>query len=190
MLDDTAGLISVLNQEATNISSILETIQSIADQTNLLALNAAIEAARAGEAGRGFSVVADEVRMLASRTQESTAEINTMIESLQRQTLRVVKEIDQGKQGAKDCQQDTQQLLTTLTGINQAIEQMSVMSGEISSSANQQNALSNDINNSIVRVSTISKQSSEKSTTTLSYSQEVAQLAQRLAKSVDEFNVK
>lgn len=190
MLDDTAGLISVLNQEATNISSILETIQSIADQTNLLALNAAIEAARAGEAGRGFSVVADEVRMLASRTQESTAEINTMIESLQKQTHRVVDEIEQGKQGAKYCQQDTEQLLQTLTGINEAIEQMSDMSSEISHSANQQNALSNDINASMAQVSDISKQSSEKSMTTLSYSQQVASLAQQLANSVDEFTVK
>ncbi|MFD2164712.1 methyl-accepting chemotaxis protein [Thalassotalea euphylliae] len=189
MLDDTAGLISVLNQEATNISSILETIQSIADQTNLLALNAAIEAARAGEAGRGFSVVADEVRMLASRTQESTAEINAMIESLQRQTTQVVSEIEQGKNGAKHCQEDTSLLLETLVTINTAIEQMHDMSEEISTSATEQNRLSTDINSGIAQVSEISRDSSEKSSGTLTYSQEVAALSKQLEKAVDAFKV-
>ena len=190
LLDETAGKVSLLNQEATNITSILETIQSIADQTNLLALNAAIEAARAGEAGRGFSVVADEVRMLASRTQESTAEINAMIESLQSQTGAVVAEIEQGKNGAKDCQTDTERLLVTLTTISEAIGQMHTMSAEISTAAHQQNNLSNEINESITGVAEISQQSSEKSSATLSYSQEVAVLAKSLEGAVDAFNVR
>ena len=190
LLDNTAGKVSLLNQEATNITSILETIQSIADQTNLLALNAAIEAARAGEAGRGFSVVADEVRLLASRTQESTAEINAMIESLQAQTGTVVAEIEQGKNGAKDCHTDTERLLTTLTTISEAIGQMHTMSSEISSAAEQQNNLSNEINHSISEVAEISQHSSEKSSATLSYSQEVAVLAKSLEGAVDAFNVR
>ena len=188
-LDNTAEMVEVLKDEANNIGGILETIQSIADQTNLLALNAAIEAARAGEAGRGFSVVADEVRMLASRTQESTAEINTMIESLQQQTGKVVDNITEGKQEASDCQHQTQQLLEALNEIISAISEMHQMSSEISTSATEQNALSSDINTRIGEVVDISQVSSKKSQQTMKYSGQVSELADKLAASVDEFKV-
>jgi len=188
-LDTTSDLINDLQQESNNIGGILDTIQSIADQTNLLALNAAIEAARAGESGRGFAVVADEVRMLASRTQESTAEINVMITSLQNQTKKAVLDIKEGKTEAVSCQEHTVQLLDTLNLITQSIEQMHAMSLNIAESAHQQNTLSSNINDSIKDVVELSQYSNDKSLSTLSHSEEVASLAQKLDNSVDEFNL-
>jgi len=189
MLDSTTDVMTVLQQESTNISGILETITGISNQTNLLALNAAIEAARAGEAGRGFAVVADEVRSLASRTQESATEIQTMIESLQTQTEKAVQDIKQGKDEANNCQDHTNQLLQTLLLITTAIEEMHEMSSDISQSAMQQNSLSNDINHSIQDVVSLSQQSSDKSSSTLTYSNQVADLAAKLEDSIDTFKV-
>lgn len=188
-LDNTNGLMSALKEEANNIGGILDTIQGIADQTNLLALNAAIEAARAGEAGRGFAVVADEVRMLASRTQESIAEIHRMISTLQEKTQLAVTDLAHSKNEADVCQEFTEQLLNTLSLINKAIESIHMNSAEIAHQATQQNQLSEDINQSMVEVESLSQESTRKSQSTIAHSEQVAQLAKELEKSVDQFTL-
>ncbi|MCJ8292777.1 MAG: methyl-accepting chemotaxis protein [Colwellia sp.] len=189
MLDNTSEVMAVLQQKSLDISGILDAISSISAQTNLLALNAAIEAARAGESGRGFAVVADEVRLLASRTQESANEIQVMIESLQGQTKKAVADIIQGENEANNCQEHTVELLAILSLIHQAIEEMHIMSQDISQSATQQNGLSNDIKQSIDAVVDLGQKSSELSSSTLKYSKQVAELATKLDAAIGTFKV-
>ncbi|KGJ95045.1 methyl-accepting chemotaxis protein [Colwellia psychrerythraea] len=189
MLDNTSEVMAVLQQKSLDISSILDAIGSISAQTNLLALNAAIEAARAGESGRGFAVVADEVRLLASRTQEAANEIQVMIESLQSQTKKAVADIIQGENEANNCQEHTVELLAILSLIHQAIEEMHIMSQDISQSATQQNGLSNDIKQSIDAVVDLGLKSSDLSSSTLNYSKQVAELATKLDGAIGTFKV-
>ena len=188
-LEQTTGVIDQLQVESNNIGGIIETIRSIAEQTNLLALNAAIEAARAGEQGRGFAVVADEVRSLAGRTQQSTAEIQAMIENLQNQTNTAVNDISKGQRQATECVKYTDELTHSLSLINQAINKMHGLSDEIANTADQQLTQSQQIREEVSDVVKIADLNAEKSASTLAYSNQVANLAEALNASVRTFKV-
>jgi methyl-accepting chemotaxis protein len=137
-MDSAAQKVSQLDQLSNTIGRVLDVIRSIAEQTNLLALNAAIEAARAGEQGRGFAVVADEVRNLASKTGNSTTEIQQMIERLQSSTQEVVKEMYFSREEANAGVSDVQVVADLLRNLSSAVEEIYSMNADIASSAEEQ----------------------------------------------------
>ncbi len=151
-VEETTKVIGELSQHAQAISSILTTIQEIAEQTNLLALNAAIEAARAGEQGRGFAVVADEVRVLSRRTQNSTAEIYTTIETLQNTTKKAVSLMDSSKGLAENSVNDVNAAAQALEEITQAVNEISDMAGQIAVAAEEQTQVTNEITKNTVAI--------------------------------------
>lgn len=151
-VERSAQKVSALAQHSQQIGGVIEVIRNIADQTNLLALNAAIEAARAGEQGRGFAVVADEVRTLASRTQNSTEEIRRIIQELQLATGEAVEQMKAGKLRAQECIESADQASTSLDAINDGVEQIVGMNTQIASAAVQQHAVSEDINRNVTEI--------------------------------------
>lgn len=152
-VDEAAKVIRKLNEYSENIGSILDVISGISEQTNLLALNAAIEAARAGEHGRGFAVVADEVRQLAQRSQEATGQIHGMIEQLQQGVEQSVNVIERSHQEAEKTVEQTEAARLALQEITEAMRRISDMSAQIASAAEEQTAVSDDINRHIVSIS-------------------------------------
>lgn len=151
-VERSAQKVSALAQHSQQIGGVIEVIRNIADQTNLLALNAAIEAARAGEQGRGFAVVADEVRTLASRTQNSTEEIRRIIQELQLATGEAVEQMKAGKLRAQECIESADQASISLDAINDGVEQIVGMNTQIASAAVQQHAVSEDINRNVTEI--------------------------------------
>lgn len=186
-VEKTANVIGELRTDSENIGVILDVIREVAEQTNLLALNAAIEAARAGEHGRGFAVVADEVRTLAQRTQKSTAEIQKVIEKLQVRAQHAFKAMEEGRQQTMASVEQADKALGSLRMISDAVTRITDMNAHIASAAEQQTTVVDEMNRNMVNISSVAEQNAASMAQLETASATLAELANRLQTLVHRF---